>query len=250
MNPEAENNESDLSGNETVVSSQPHTETIVGDSGELTASPETSEGDVTRSGAKDEIAEEAEKTPEEQIAALQAEVSEWKDRALRRQAEAENVKKMAFKEKMEVRKYAMRGFVEDMLRVADTFKLALGSNAEDKETLSESHKNLLSGIDMTFKELLQVFERHGVVEVEASPGVAFNPNVHEAIGRVPSEQPVDTIVDIARGGWKMGDYVLRAAMVSISTGFISEEALESNSSDEESLEDGGNNASNEDQKHL
>lgn len=248
MNPEAENNESDLSGNETVVLSQP--ETLVGNSGEPTPSPETSEGDANRSGAKDEVAEEAEKTPEEQIAALQAEVSEWKDRALRRQAEAENVKKMAFKEKMEVRKYAMRGFVEDMLRVADTFKLALGSNAEDKETLSESHKNLLSGIDMTFKELIQVFERHGVVEVEASPGVAFNPNVHEAIGRVPSEQPADTIVDIARGGWKMGDYVLRAAMVSVSMGSAGEEAIKSAGNDEGYMEDAGNNVSNENQKQL
>lgn len=250
MNPEAENNESDLSGNETVVSSLSDKKTVVGDSGEPTPTPEASGGDAGQSEAKDEIVEDDEKTPEQQIAALQAEVSEWKDRALRRQAEAENVKKMAFKEKMEVRKYAMRGFVEDMLRVADTFKLALGSNAVDKETLSESHKNLLSGIDMTFKELLQVFERHGVVEVEASAGVAFNPNLHEAIGRVPSEQPADTIVDIARGGWKMGDYVLRAAMVSVSTGSVGEEATESASSDDESSEDARNNVSNENQKQF
>lgn len=189
------------------------------------------EGNVGEGTSEEEV-----KTPEEQIISLQAEVAEWKDRALRRQAEAENVKKSAFKEKMEVRKYAMRGFVEDMLRVADTFKLALGTTTEDTEGLSESHKNLLSGIDMTHKELLQVFERHGVVEIKADPGLVFDPNLHEAIGRVSSDQPVDTIAQVARSGWKMGDYVLRGAMVAVSTGPEQEDSAVPRDGDDETTE--------------
>lgn len=202
MNPEAETNEN---VEENVDASQT----------ELPPADSTGEDHEAKEATQ---SQEEPLTPEQHIAVLQAEVAEWKDRALRRQAEAENVKKKAFKEKMEVRKYAMRGFVEDLLRVADTFKLALGSNTEDQETFSESHKTLLSGIDMTFKELLQVFERHGVKEINAEPGAVFDPSLHEAIGRVPSEQPVDTIVEVARAGWKMGDYVLRGAMVAVSTG--------------------------------
>ncbi len=210
MNPEVETNEFvdenlDATGSDSSLND--------GIREEATNVVEGSVGDVE--GA---TSEEKAKTPEEQIVSLQAEVAEWKDRALRRQAEAENVKKSAFKEKMEVRKYAMRGFVEDMLRVADTFKLALSTSNEETAAISESHRNLLSGIDMTFKELLQVFERHGVVEIKAEPGLAFDPSLHEAIGRVASDQPADTIAQVARSGWKMGDYVLRGAMVAVSTG--------------------------------
>ena len=54
--------------------------------------------------------------------------------------------------------------------------------------------------------------------MEAEPGLAFDPSLHEAIGRVSSDQPADTIAQVARSGWKMGDYVLRGAMVAVSTG--------------------------------
>ena len=231
MNPEVETNEF---ADQTLDSTQPESPPdrggeAISDAG--MAEPEVKHGESNETPTVAEV-----KTPEQQIADLQSEVAEWKDRALRRQAEAENVKKVAFKEKMEVRKYAMRGFVEDMLRVADTFKLALGTATEDKESISESHKNLLSGIDMTFKELLQVFERHGVVEIKAEPGLVFDPSLHEAIGRVPSDKPVDTIVEVARPGWKMGDYVLRGAMVAVSAGTEQEESVDTSEGPDEKPE--------------
>lgn len=220
MNPEVETNEF---ADQTLDATQPESPQ---DRGEANNDAGMGESEVIDGESEEMPTVEEVKTPEQQIAQLQSELAEWKDRALRRQAEAENVKRVAFKEKMEVRKYAMRGFAEDMLRVADTFKLALGTVTEDKESISESHKNLLSGIDMTFKELLQVFERHGVVEIKAEPGLVFDPTLHEAIGRVPSDQPVDTIVEVARPGWKMGDYVLRGAMVAVSAGTATEESVD------------------------
>ena len=89
---------------------------------------------------------------------------------------------------------------------------------EDRAALSEAGAGLLGGIEMTQKELHTVMARHGVTAIDAAPGAAFDPNFHQAVSQIPSDQPKDTIAQTFQTGWKIGERTLRAAMVSVSTG--------------------------------
>ena len=71
---------------------------------------------------------------------------------------------------------------------------------------------------MTQKELHTVLARHGVTAIDAAPGAAFDPNQHQAVSQIPSDQPSGTIAETFQSGWKIGERVLRAAMVAVSAG--------------------------------
>ncbi|MEO1643094.1 MAG: nucleotide exchange factor GrpE, partial [Pseudomonadota bacterium] len=88
----------------------------------------------------------------------------------------------------------------------------------EREALTDGGKGLLGGIEMTQKELHTVLTRHGVTEISAEPGEAFDPNLHQAVTNVPSEHPNGTIASLFQGGWRIGDRTLRAAMVAVSAG--------------------------------
>ena len=64
---------------------------------------------------------------------------------------------------------------------------------DEREALTEGGKGLLGGIEMTQKELHTVLTRHGVTAIEAEPGAAFDPNLHQAVANIPSEHPNGTI---------------------------------------------------------
>ena len=90
--------------------------------------------------------------------------------------------------------------------------------ADERETFSEAGKNLLGGIEMTAKELETVLSRNGVKLIEAEPGGAFDPNLHQAVANIPSEHPAGSIASLFQAGWQIGDRTLRAAMVAVSAG--------------------------------
>ena len=89
---------------------------------------------------------------------------------------------------------------------------------DDRAALSEPGKNLLNGIEMTEKELHTVLARNGVTAIAAAPGDAFDPNLHQAVANVPSPYDTGSIHDVFQTGWKIGDRILRAAMVAVSAG--------------------------------
>ncbi|MEO0785703.1 MAG: nucleotide exchange factor GrpE, partial [Pseudomonadota bacterium] len=91
-------------------------------------------------------------------------------------------------------------------------------DADTRASLSEGGQSLMGGIEMTQKELHTVMARHGVTAIDAAPGAAFDPNLHQAVSQIPSDQPKDTIAQCFQSGWKIGDRTLRAAMVAVSTG--------------------------------
>ena len=153
------------------------------------------------------------------IAELEAEVSTLKDQVLRTLADTENVRKRSQKEVAEARIYAVEKFALDLLAVSDNLSSALDVlSEEDREALSEKGKNLLEGVEMTQKNLHAIFARNNVVAMDASPGVPFDPNMHEAVSRIPSDAPAQTIAAVFQTGWKIKDRTLRAAMVAVSLG--------------------------------
>ena len=175
--------------------------------------PETPEEEVA------EIDEPVELTPEQQLLALEVEKQEMKDQMLRAMAEMENLRKRSEREKADARIYAIEKFARDLLSVTDNLARALEALPEDeREALTDGGKGLLGGIEMTQNELHTVLTRHGVTQIEAEPGAAFDPNLHQAVANIPSEHPNGTIASLFQAGWKIGDRTLRAAMVAVSAG--------------------------------
>lgn len=170
--------------------------------------------------AEAEAPEEAEPlTPEQQILALEVEKQELRDQMLRALAEMENLRKRAEREKSDARVYAIEKFARDLLSVSDNMARALEALPDsEREALTDGGKGLLGGIEMTQKELHSVLTRHGLTAIEAEPGAAFDPNLHQAVANIPSEHPNGTIASLFQAGWKIGDRTLRAAMVAVSAG--------------------------------
>ena len=161
----------------------------------------------------------AEATAEDTILRLETEKEEMRGQLLRTLADLDNTRKRAEKQVADARIYAIEKFAADLLSVSDNLARALAALPdEDRGALSEAGKNLLNGIEMTEKELHTALARNGVSAIVAQPGDAFDPNLHQAVANVPSPYATGSIHDVFQTGWKIGDRVLRAAMVAVSAG--------------------------------
>ncbi len=149
------------------------------------------------------------------IAALEAELAKARDEMLRALAEAENTRRRAERTAQEARAYAIDRFAADLLSVADTLGRALA--AAPRDDLDEGFRNLLTGVEMTERALVDVFARHGLKRVGAK-GDQFDPNLHQAVAHTPSDQPAGTITEVMQPGYVLNDRTLRAAMVGVSAG--------------------------------
>lgn len=156
---------------------------------------------------------------EARIAELEKEIEAEKDRALRLAADLENTRRRAEREKSEASKYGITNFARDLLSVADNFARALELAPDDPSQMdAKAFQGLINGMRMTEKELLTVFERNGIKRLEPK-GEKFDPNIHQAIAQVPGNgEPKDHVVDVAAPGFIIGERVIRAAMVTVSTG--------------------------------
>jgi molecular chaperone GrpE len=153
------------------------------------------------------------------VAALEKERDQLKDAILRALAETDNVRKRANRQIEEARLYAVEKFARDLLNVSDNLARAVESVPEGSRGLmTDAVKTALEGVELTQKELVNVLARHGVTAVDASPGAAFDPALHQAVTQVPSEHPAGSVAQLFQSGWRIGDRTLRAAMVAVSAG--------------------------------
>ena len=152
------------------------------------------------------------------IEELELELATLKDQALRAMAEAENVKRRSEKEVTAARIFGIERFANDVLSVHDNLSRALLTlEGVDKAELGENAKNLVEGIELTEKDLMTILARHGVSAV-AGQGSKFDPNVHQAVANIPSDEDKGNVATVMQSGFKIGDRTLRAAMVAVSTG--------------------------------
>lgn len=151
-----------------------------------------------------------------EIAQLREEAASYKDRLLRTAADMENLRKRAEREKAEATLYAATNFARDLLSVADNMSRALAAMSEEaKDAADEATRNLLTGIELTEKELLTVFQRYGIRRVD-TVGHKFDPNLHQALFEVPtSEHPPGTVTQEVQSGFAIGERCLRPAMVGV-----------------------------------
>jgi len=152
-----------------------------------------------------------------EIITLRDEVAASKDRLLRLAAEMENLRKRTEREKAEATLYAATNFARDLLSVADNLGRALQAlPQEERDRAGEVEKNLIAGVEVTERELLNVFQRHGIRKIE-TVGAKFDPNFHQAIFEVPtSEKPPGIVMQELQSGYQVGERCLRPAMVGVS----------------------------------
>lgn len=173
-----------------------------------TASP-ANDGDEAVEPAEDDLSAKQEALASEELARLN-------DQVMRLAAELENTRRRAEREKADAGRYAIANFARDLLGVADNFDRAIRA-AEGAQT-EGGLGGLVDGVRMTEKELLTVLERHGVRRIHPA-GEKFDPNLHQAVAQVPHATiPSGNVVDVAQPGFTIGDRVLRAAMVTVSSG--------------------------------
>lgn len=160
---------------------------------------------------------EAEDAAGPDVAALQAEIADLRNRLLRAAADMENNRKRAERERQDAQRYAAANFARDMLEVSDNLRRAVATLKEDERAeAADSVKAMIEGVEMTDRQLVTIFERHGIREITPQPGERFDPNLHEAMFEVPgTDQPAGTVVHVLGAGYMIGDRLLRAARVGV-----------------------------------
>lgn len=159
----------------------------------------------------------AEGSPEvaehDRLAALEAELAEAKNQMMYARAETQNVRRRAEKEAEDARAYAATQFARDILSVSDNLTRALAAIPADMRE-DDKFKGLVTGLEATGRELDSVFARHGISKI-AAMGEALDPNRHQAMMEVPSDQPAGTIVQEMQAGYMIRDRLLRPALVGV-----------------------------------
>ena len=158
--------------------------------------------------------------PEEGSAeALAKELTEAKDRTLRTLAEMENLRKRTTREIADARVYGITAFARDVLDIADNLQRALDAvPAEAKANADPGLKALIEGVELTERALLNTLEKNGVKKFDPT-GERFDPNFQQAMYEVPDPSvPAGTVVQVVQTGYKIGERILRPALVGVSKG--------------------------------
>jgi len=157
--------------------------------------------------------------PPDPVEALTREAADLKDKLLRALAEMENLRRRAEREAADTRTYAIAGFARDVLGVADNMRRALEAvGAELRADADDGVRSLIEGVELTERELLKVMEKHGIKRFDPQ-GEKFDPNFHQAMYEVPDPSVASgTVVQVMQAGYRLGDRVLRPAMVGVAKG--------------------------------
>ncbi|MBO6836133.1 MAG: nucleotide exchange factor GrpE [Alphaproteobacteria bacterium] len=187
-----------------------------------TQSDETEQeaADAAAEAAVEEAGADVETAPEDsdEVVQLKSELAAMRDRALRAVAEAENVRRRADKERSDTLKYAASGLAKELLPVVDNLRRAVEAVPEEHRADNEVMKNLLVGVEMTEKMLLDAFQKNHIAKIDPLDE-KFNYAEHQAIQEVPGTgKPAGTVVQVLQSGYKLHDRLLRPAMVLVAKG--------------------------------
>jgi molecular chaperone GrpE len=144
------------------------------------------------------------------VSRLREELVDAGDRLLRLQADFDNFRKRALKERQEALQYGSQNLFKDLLSVVDNLDRAIG---HARESGGGDLESFLQGVELVRRELLGVFEKHHVTEIEAL-GKPFDPSLHEAMAQMESNtSPPGTVVDVLEKGFQLRDRLVRPARV-------------------------------------
>lgn len=149
------------------------------------------------------------------MAAFEVERAEMRDRLMRSLADLENIRKRAEKDRREAAIYGGQKLARDMLSVYDNLNRAL-SLMDDG--LREQAKGLADGLDLTLRDLSNIFSRHGIERVAPEVGEPFDPHFHEAMFEAPVPgTKAGQIIQVVSEGFRLHEHLLRPAQVGVSS---------------------------------
>lgn len=164
--------------------------------------------ETTDEGASQGIAQDTvQASPEERIAALEAQLAEAQAAVLYIKAEGENIRRRAMDDIDKARKFALEKFSNELLAVKDSLDAALLIEA----TEVQSYKD---GVDLTAKQLASVFDKFNIAEINPL-GEKFDPNKHQAISMLENSGEPNTVTSVLQKGYSLNDRVLRPALVMV-----------------------------------
>ena len=186
--------------------------------------PVRNEHEPAPDGAYGDSPENQDASPEAVARALTAvidakdkELAALKDQALRALAEAENTRRRAERDQQDTAKYAVSRFAGDLVSVLENLQRATASIPESMRVENSAVANLAVGVEMTLKELLGAFEKHGIRRLDPK-GQKFDHQLHQAVAQMPDAQvEPGTILQVIEAGYTIHDRLLRPAMVVVAT---------------------------------
>ena len=150
----------------------------------------------------------------EALAKLKGDLETARQEVLYARAETQNVRRRLEKDIADTRAYAATGFARDILSVSDNLVRAIESIPQDLRD-DDKFKGLVAGIEATQRELERVFNQHGVTRV-AAKGLPLDPNVHQAMMEIPSDDAEPgTVIQEMQAGYLIRDRLLRPALVGV-----------------------------------
>jgi molecular chaperone GrpE len=168
-------------------------------------------GDEFAEAPAEEIVEDELAQMEKALMKAEEELVTHRDAMLRMQAEMDNLRKRLIRDLEKSRKFALEGVMKDLLQVRDSLELGLETDSE-----SATAEQLREGQALTFKMLNKVLQDHDM-ELIDPVGEAFNPEFHQAMTVLPSEEFEDnSVMEVLQKGFKLHDRLIRPAMVVVS----------------------------------
>ena len=197
---------------------QPETEVIEDGSnvsgGAQTTPEPAAEADAQSTPAEDstELAAEGSAESADQITALLDQVAEYQDSYLRAKAEVDNIRKRAETEVANARKFALEGFIRELLTVKDSLEMAL---AVDQSSGSEvDNRGVNEGLELILRQLESVFSNFSVEMIEPEVGDKLDPDQHQAMSVEESQDvPPNCVSKVIQKGYSLNNRLLRPAMV-------------------------------------
>jgi len=161
------------------------------------------------------ISEEEILDDDAELESLRAERDALQDKFMRALADAENARKRSEKDRREAENYGGSKLARDMLPVYDNMRRALDAATEDQKQVSAA---LIEGVQLTLRELVNVFSKHGITPITPEVGDKFDPQHHEAMfeAPVPGTKAGD-IIQVSTEGFMLHDRILRPAQVGVSS---------------------------------
>jgi len=172
------------------------------------------------------------KDQQELIEKLEKERDEYKDNYLRNLAEVDNFRKRVKKEKEEFQKFVLSEFFLELLPIVDNLERALKAK-EGPDENSADEQSIVSGVEMIYKQLLDLLKKNKVEEIEALDRI-FDPNLHQALSKEEKEGITDPlVVEVYQKGFLYNDKLLRPSLAKVAIPLEEDESDERLEDDEE-----------------
>ena len=186
--------------------------------GSLSPSPELEEAlreatEAVEARQAERDAGEAGEGEAAELETLRGELATLQERMIRLQADFDNFRRRALKEREEAHQYGHENLVKDLLASVDNLDRAI---EHARKSDGGDFESMLQGVELVQRELLGALTNHGVSEIEVG-NVAFDPNVHEAMAQQEDDSvPVNTVIEVFQKGYRLRDRLLRPARVVVS----------------------------------